>query len=73
MESYKDMTKDLDINLEEWIEDTDGFSIAHLKELFTGVVIFETPYEDVIYILQGRFDKVTSTHDGRKVGFGKPS
>ena len=30
---------DLGIDLEKWIEDTDGMSIAHLKELFVAVVI----------------------------------
>lgn len=39
--------------LDKWVEDTEGMSIAHLKELYVAVVILETPYEEAINILKG--------------------
>ena len=35
-----------------WVQDTDGMSIAHLKELFIAVEILGTPYEDALETLR---------------------
>jgi SpoVK/Ycf46/Vps4 family AAA+-type ATPase len=37
-----------DNDLDRWAADTDGFSFAHLKELFVSVVLFGNKYEEVI-------------------------
>jgi hypothetical protein len=50
-------------NLEEskkWAKDTDGFSIAHLKELFVAVKILGESYADAIHTLQTMKDGPTS-------------
>jgi len=39
--------------LDRWVADTEGMSIAHLKELYVAVVILETPYEEAVKILRG--------------------
>ena len=50
-----------DINLRQWVEDTDGMSISHLKELFVGVLILEDDYEEVMGMLREmQDDKPTS-------------
>jgi len=43
---------DREIDLERWVEDTEGMSISHLKELFVGVLILEDDYEQVMEMLQ---------------------
>lgn len=40
------------INIKKWAKDTDGFSVAHLAELIKSVVIFGSPYEEILSILQ---------------------
>ena len=35
-----------DIDLDKWVRDTEDFSLAHLKELFTAVVILGDSYEE---------------------------
>lgn len=50
-------------NLEEsqkWAKDTDGFSIAHLKELFVAVKILGEGYIDALHTLQTMKDGPTS-------------
>ena len=39
-------------NLAQWVADTEGMSIAHLKELFVAVNIIGTPYAEALEILQ---------------------
>jgi len=39
-------------NLDQWVKDTEGMSIAHLKELFVAVHILGTPYAHAIDLLQ---------------------
>jgi len=69
----KDKVKALKINLDQWVEDTEEFSIAHLKELFTAVVILGDEYDDAIESLSlMKEDKPDSSNDeARKaMGFG---
>lgn len=65
--------KDLGIGLEQWVKDTNGFSIAHLKELFVAVCILNDPYEEAIKTLRSMKDVIRSADDDgpRKVGFGQ--
>lgn len=55
--------------LQEWTADTKGFSLAHLKELFSDVIIFGTPYEDSLSTLRGMSVQVSSDDNDRSVGF----
>ena len=67
----KEKVKELKIDLKKWVEDTEGFSIAHLKELFTAVIILGDDYQDAIETLTSMFEeKLDSTSERiRKVGF----
>jgi hypothetical protein len=58
---------DLGIDLDRWIEDTEGFSIAHLKELFVAVVILGDDYEDAIETLTTMRESVSSEDDTDKL------
>lgn len=44
-----------------WVKDTEGMSIAHLKELFVARVILGTPYDQAIKILRNM--EITPTSD----------
>jgi len=46
---FKDDVSNIDLQL--WIEDTDGFSLAHLKELFVATQILGDDYNDAIEVL----------------------
>ena len=67
----KDRVKANKINLDQWVEDTEDFSIAHLKELFTAVVILGDKYEDAIESLAlMKEDRLDSSDDDQKsMGF----
>lgn len=68
-----DFVKSLKIDLDKWVDDTDGFSIAHLKELFTAVIILGDEYEDAIESLSlMKEDKLDSSEDepSKSLGFG---
>jgi hypothetical protein len=42
-----------DKDLRRWCEDTEGLSIAHLRELVAGVLCLDQPYENVLARLKG--------------------
>lgn len=44
--------KELGIDLDRWVEDTDKMSIAHLRELFIAVVVLGDSYEEAIETLR---------------------
>ncbi len=69
----EDRLKSLKIDLDKWVADTDEFSIAHLKELFTAVVILGDDYSEAIETLTlMKEEHITSADDERKMpmGFG---
>lgn len=61
----------LNIDIEQWVKDTDKFSIAHLKELFVAVVIMGDPYNQALETLKSMKNLVSSNgdEDKQKVGF----
>lgn len=60
------------ISLKKWVEDTKGFSMAHMKELFVAVVILGDKYEDALKNLQGMKSQINSDNDSSgTLGFGK--
>ena len=61
--------KELKINLDKWVEDSDEFSIAHLKELFVAVVILGDEYEESINILKKMKEEVVDKDYEESVGF----
>lgn len=56
--------------LDQWVGDTDGYSIAHLKELISAVEILELPYEGVLQRLDEMISgKATEESDRATFGF----
>lgn len=49
--------------------DTDGFSIAHLQELFTTVAILGNDYGDALKLLRGMTQPITSENERGRAGF----
>lgn len=63
--------KPLDVvEIDRWVEDTQDFSIAHLKELFVAVVVFEDAYEDALKTLKTMKTEVTSWGEEEKQRMG---
>lgn len=68
----KKRCSELGINLDKWVKDSDGFSIAHLKELFVAVVILGDEYKDAIKTLKSMKDQIRhgdSSEEATKMGF----
>lgn len=57
------------IELDRWVEDTSELSIAHLKELFTSVVMYDSDYDETMVRLRGMKKAVSSTDNGNELGF----
>jgi SpoVK/Ycf46/Vps4 family AAA+-type ATPase len=56
--------------LDQWVKDTEGMSIAHLRELFVAVIILDNDYQESIEILKMMDMDISSSQDGGgKVGF----
>jgi hypothetical protein len=52
------------VDLDRWVRDTVNFSVAHLKELFTAVVILDDPYESALATLKTMKTMPKSGNDG---------
>lgn len=50
-------------DIDQWVKDTEGLSVAHLKELFTAVVIMGDSYKDAIENLREMKDVKLSSED----------
>jgi hypothetical protein len=61
--------KELDIDLEKWVADTDAMSIAHLKELFVAVVILGDSYQEAIETLQSMKENLEDKDYDSNMGF----
>ena len=61
--------KELNIDLERWVADTDEMSIAHLKELFIAVVILQDKYEDAIGTLKTMREDLSDDDYASSIGF----
>jgi hypothetical protein len=59
------------VDVERWVADTKGFSIAHLKELFVSVVIQEDGYDETLATLRSMGKSVSSTDGDTKPGIGR--
>lgn len=61
--------KELSIDLDLWVKDSDEMSIAHLKELFIAVVILGDDYDEAIATLQKMKEKVEDKGFSTEIGF----
>jgi len=59
------------VDLDQWVDDTKGFSIAHLKELFVAVCILGDNYSDAIETLETMREQVMAEKefDSPHMGF----
>ena len=46
-------SNEVQIDMEKWLDDTEGLSMSHLKELFISVVLLENSYDSAIDHLKG--------------------
>jgi hypothetical protein len=46
-----------------WVTDTEGMSLAHLRELFVATVVLEHPYQETIEMLRHMRERISSEHD----------
>lgn len=61
--------KELKIDLNRWVKDTDEMSIAHLKELFVAVVIIGDTYEEAIKTLKSMTEVLEDKNYDTEIGF----
>lgn len=62
--------RDLKINISQWVEDTKGFTFAHLRELFVAVVILDNDYDTALNTLKSMKSVVSSENDSNEtLGF----
>jgi len=47
-----------EVDLEQWVRDTEDMSLAHLRELFIAVVILKNPYKDAVLLLKDMLKEV---------------
>jgi energy-coupling factor transporter ATP-binding protein EcfA2 len=66
--------KDVIIDLDFWVEKTDGLSIAHLREIVASTVILGNTFDDTIRLMKEYNEKTPSSRNftgSKKIGFGK--
>jgi len=59
---------DKKIKIQKWTKDTEGFSVAHIKELFVSVAIMGYPYDDALKELTLMKKEISSEEDEGKMG-----
>lgn len=59
-------------DMDKWVRDTDRFSMAHLKELFTAVIILDDEYSEAVNNLTKMRERILEDDEfvTEKVGFG---
>lgn len=53
-------------DLERWVKDSHGLSLAHLKEMFVGVVLLGDTYDEVLAAMNNMREKAHSANDGEE-------
>lgn len=61
--------KNKHINIDTWSADTEGFSLAHIKELVVSVVILDNDYSESLETLKNMREVVLAEEDNGKIGF----
>lgn len=64
----KEEIKENKVNMVQWVADTEGFSMAHMKELFVAVIILGDTYDDALKNLKSMKTSIASDSGGT-VGF----
>ena len=64
--------KNVKVDVRKWVKDTENMSIAHIKELFTAVMIIGDKYDDAISTLRSMKEDAPSSEDDsiKSLGFG---
>lgn len=57
------------IDIDKWVKDTEGFSIAHLKEMFVSVCILGNSYKSVLRHLKEMNEEHVSSAEDEQIGF----
>lgn len=65
--------KELNLDLDRWVADTDEMSVAHLKELFVQVVIIGDSYEEAIDTLKSMTEVLEDKEYNTSMGFAPPT
>jgi len=65
--SKEDLEK---INMDDWIKESEGFSLAHMRELVISVVTMDNSFEDTIARLKGMKVKPKIKSGNSGIGFG---
>jgi len=64
-----------DIDIDKWVEDTEEFSFAHLKELFVANKILGDDYDESLETLRSMRNKVVTEEEDEfnknRVGFSR--
>jgi hypothetical protein len=60
-------------DLNQWAEDTNNLSLAHVKELFVSVIVLGNSYEEAIVVLKRMKDSVEDRDEDDRPGFQPPS
>jgi energy-coupling factor transporter ATP-binding protein EcfA2 len=60
------------INIDVWVKETKGFSLAHMRELVISVITMDNSFEDTIARLKGMKVKPRIKSKSGTIGFGKP-
>ena len=59
-----------DKDLEKWVRDSEGFSVAHLRELTAAVLCLDQPYEEVVVRLKSMKSRIRADEGmGGNTGF----
>ncbi len=62
--------RELKVDFNKWVEDTEGFSIAHLKELFVAVCILGDDYSEAIETLSSMKEQIVSDEEFERPSMG---
>jgi energy-coupling factor transporter ATP-binding protein EcfA2 len=61
------------INIDMWITESDGFSLAHMRELVISVITMDNSFEDTVARLKGmKIKPKIKSKTLKSIGFGKP-
>ena len=61
--------KKKDIDLKQWVKDTDSLSVAHIKELVISVMLYGKGYQDTLHNLDKMKHPLTVSGRKGKTGF----
>jgi SpoVK/Ycf46/Vps4 family AAA+-type ATPase len=59
------------IDMELWVKETEGFSLAHMRELVISVITMDNSFEDTIARLKGMKVKPKIKSKSSSIGFGR--